>query len=319
MEKYVFSSTLTNTAVNYLLHMPQFEPIDCLVSQLDRSGVKKMLEFKKEGVVKSFFLDSGAFGIHKSNRDADIDEYIEYANSLDEHTFAIAELDTIPGKFGEPKNPEDYVESAEKSWESFLYMYDKMKSPQKLVPVFHYGEDFSNLKRMLEWRDSNGNAIDIIGISPANDTKQEVKDIYLRDVYDYMAKLGYSGSNVRKTHLFGMTALNSLVRFPCYSADSITHRLKSAHATVFTCEWGDLNVSVRSTRNKSKSCRNFIRTCDPGTYALFEKLLDSYNITVKEIEDSAEARVAVNIAEIQKFFRNTDRNGKPFTRTFKLF
>ena len=39
IQKYVFSGSLIESMCNYLLNAPQFEPMDVLVSQLDRSGV----------------------------------------------------------------------------------------------------------------------------------------------------------------------------------------------------------------------------------------------------------------------------------------
>ena len=156
-QHYIFSGTLTESMVEYLLNAPQFEPIDVLVSQLDRSGVKKMLEYIDRGLAKSIFIDSGAYSEHSQGIKIDVDEYIEYVNNLDDKIIAVAQVDHIPGVFKQPKKPEDYVESAELSWNNFLYMYPKMKSPEKLIAVFHQGESFEHLGRMLAWKDPNGN------------------------------------------------------------------------------------------------------------------------------------------------------------------
>ena len=238
---YVFSGSLTREMADYLKNIPEFEPMDVLVSQVDRNGVKQMLKYKEEGIAKSFFLDSGAFTFHRMGTPVDVDEYIEYANSLDEHTMAVAQLDTIPGKFGQPKSSKDYEESAKKSWDNFLYMYPRMKSKDKLIPVFHYGEPFSALKNMLEWRDDDGNCLSYIGISPANDTAQKTKDAYMKEVYDTIRHS--SNPNVR-THLFGMTSLQALAKFPYYSADSISHRLRAAYNKIFTRKWGTISLST---------------------------------------------------------------------------
>lgn len=302
MERYVFSGTLTDEMVEYLKNIEDFKPIDVLVTQVDRPGVRKMLQYKEnDGIIKSFFLDSGAFSIHTGKAKADIDEYIEYANSIDEHCWAIAELDLIPGKFGQPKSIEDYRESADESWKRFLYMRPKMKSPNKLLPVFHYGEDISALKRMLEWTDEDGNHLDTICLSPANDTGQNVKDAYLSEMYDIISQS--SNSDV-KTHLLGMTALSSIAKFPCYSADSVSHRLQAGYGKVYTRKWGVISMSDRSRTSRTKSNMNFTKVCDDYTLDKFTNLVKDYGFTVQQVLDSASVRTVINILEIQKAVEN---------------
>ncbi len=298
---YIFSGTLTNQMFEYLKKVPGLDPIDVLVTQVDRSGVRQMLKFKQESnLIKSFFLDSGAFTAHRMGIPVDVDEYIQYANSLDEHTIAVAQVDTIPGRFGQPKSREDYEESARKSWENFLYMYPKMKTKEKLIPVFHYGESFNALKNMLEWRDENGNKLTYIGISPANDTAQKTKDMYMQEVYDTIASS--SNPDVR-THLFGCTSLQALAKFPYYSADSISHRLRTGYNKCFTQKWGTISLSDRSRTSKTKSNMSFLQTCDKETYKEFEEMVNSYGFTVDQVKNDNAARVCVDIIETQKAWK----------------
>lgn len=309
MERYVFSGTLTEQMIQYLQAIEEFEPMDVLVTQVDKSGVKKMLTLFDRGIVKSFLLDSGAFTHHRMGTPIDVDEYIDYANSLDEYCSGIAELDTIPGKFGEPKSKEDYIESSTKSWETYLYMRPKMKSPEKLIPVYHYGEPVSALKRMLEWRGPNGEKVEYLGLSPANDTHQKSKDAYLNEMNAIIAKS--SNPNV-KTHIFGMTALDSLSRIKCYSADSISHRLRSAYNKIFTRKWGTISLSDRVRSSKTKSNMSFFRLCDEDTYKEFEKFAAHYHFTIDQLKQESSARVAVDIVEIQQAikaeYKYSDKN-----------
>lgn len=302
MNKYIFSGGITNQMAEYLKQIEDFEPMDVLVSQLDRSSIKKMLEYADQGIVKSLFIDSGAYSQYTEKIDEiDVDEYMRYVDSLDPYIYAVAQVDTLPGKFGKPKHKEDYVRSADKSWENFLYMYSRMKSPEKLIPVFHFGESFDALRRMLDWRDPDGKPITTIGLSPANDSAQSTKDVYLKECYDFIARSSHP--HVR-THLFGMTSLQALNKFPCYSADSVSHRLRTGYNKLFTRKWGTISLSDKSRTTKTKSNMSFLETCDADTYKEFEALAASYNFTIEQLKNENTARVAMDIVETQKAVKN---------------
>lgn len=313
---YYFSGGFTDKMVQYLQNMPGFEPVDVLVTQLDRNSINAMLRHIKSGVVNKLFIDSGAFSVHTGKATVDIDEYISYVNSIDEHVAAIAQVDTIPGTFGMPKSKKDYEESARKSWENFLYMYKRVKSPEKLIPVFHYGESFDVLRAMLAWRDEQGKPLTYLGISPANDTSQKVKNVYMRNVYDIIAKS--SNPSVR-THLFGMTALDALSKFPCYSADSISHRLVGAYGKVLIPEFGVISVSKRSRTSKTKSNMSFLDTADELAMSRLEKYLSSLNVTVDEIADIPDARVAVTMYSIIHILKANPYRPTNTKSSIKLF
>ena len=323
MERYIFSGGLTKTMANLLSNIPDFKPMDVLVTQLDKSSIQCMLDLKKDGVVKSLFIDSGAYSMYTGKaKDLDVNEYIDFVNSIDDDICLIAQLDTLPGKFGVPKKREDYIESGKKSWENYLYMRKKLKSPEKLIPVFHYGEPFSVLQNMLDWRDKTydpskdsrkkndkgqvwsdefgwiyPDRVVVCGLSPANDSAQGVKNRYLAECYDFIAKSSYTDI---KTHLFGMTSLDALKKFPAFSADSVSHRLRTGYNKLFTRKWGTISLSDKSRTVKTKSNMSFLETCDEATYKEFEDLAASYGFTIEQLKNENSCRVAFDIVEVQK-------------------
>lgn len=325
-QRYIFSGNTTQRMADFLVNAPQFEPIDILVSQLDRHAVKKALEYIEQGVAKSLFIDSGAYSIHSlgfekvsngkfATKDEFIDEYIEYVNGFDDNVLAVAQVDTIPGVFKKPKSPEDYVESAELSWQNFLYMYPKMKSPDKLIAVFHQGESFDHLGRMLEWRDPDGNQLPYVGISPSNDRPVGEKDVYLRDVYNYIA----ASSNPKvKTHLFGYTSLQGLEKFPWYSCDSTSHRQRSAFCKVFFEKWGTVSLS-RTREVKSKHDKMFLEVADEQTIQEMKDIVEGYGLNLDLLQEDSAARVAVDVLEIQKYLRLHPYRPEKLTRQKSLF
>lgn len=300
MEKYVFSGSLTDEMHDMLINMPDFESLDILISQLDRSAIKKTIQWKRQGFCRWLFIDSGAFSIHTGKANTTVDEYLDFLNSIDDDIDVCAQLDTIPGRFGQPKSEKDYEESAQKSWDNFLYMRTKMKSPEKLMPVFHFGEDFSALQRMLTWRDENGQLLSYIGISPANDASQADKNAYLQNVADTIK--ASDNPNV-KTHLYGMTSLDALSKYPCYSADSISHRLISGYAKILSENFGVISVSKKSRTARNKSSMSFVETADEYNLNKLKSEINNLGFTLEQIQESSSARVAMTMHNIQKLIK----------------
>lgn len=302
--------------IETLSKMPNYKPIDVLVSQLDRSAIKSMIQYRKEGMIGDLFIDSGAFSFHTGKATLDLEEYIEFLNKMDDEIFVCAQVDTIPGKFGQPKSKQDYEESAQKSWDNYLYMRTKLKSPKKLTPVFHYGESFDALKRILDYRDENGEPIDYIGISPANDTSQKTKDIYMKEVYDFIANS--NNPNV-KTHLYGMTSISGLSKVPAYSADSISHRHISGYNKIWVPEFGVISLSKRTRTSRSKSSMSFVDTADPESVQRLKNYIEGLGVTLEECEESSSTRCAVTMYSIMELLKANPYKPENVTRSKKLF
>lgn len=313
---YYFSGNLTHEMHDRIIGLNNWETMDVLVSQLDRNSIKDAIQYQSEGLVNRLFIDSGAFSVHTGKASVDLEEYIEYLNSIDDKITVCAQLDTIPGTFGQPKSKEDYEESARKSWDNYLYMRTKLKSPHKLTPVFHFGESFDHLRNMLSWTDENGEHIDYIGISPANDTSQRTKNVYMKEVYDVIRHSSHP--NV-KTHLYGMTSLDALRKFPCYSADSISHRLQSAYNKIYTREWGTISLSDSARTSKTKSNMSFIRTSDEYTLEKFRNFLKEYNTDIEEVKNNNAIRCVICIREIQQSLKENPYHPDNLVKHKKLF
>ena len=91
MFKFIYSGTITDAAVDKLMTIPWYSPIDVLVSWLDVSTLERMISYKNRGAVKSLFIDCGAYSVYKGSLNfIDIDKYIDFVNSIDEHIYAFA-------------------------------------------------------------------------------------------------------------------------------------------------------------------------------------------------------------------------------------
>lgn len=202
-----------------------------LASQLnDRSLIQKWIKYIQENEHRKLFVDSGAFSAHTKGRELNVDEYIEYLNEREGLFEVIAQVDKIPGEFGKPKTKQQLLEAPELSWENYLYMRPRVKDYTKLTPIFHQGEDFKHLKRMLETT-FDGEHIPYIGVSPANDLNTRAKMEWFETVFRIIRDS--SNPNV-KTHAFGMTSLKVLEKYPFYSADSTSWLMTAANGSIMT-------------------------------------------------------------------------------------
>lgn len=202
--------------------------VPLLYSQINNRGwlVRSRLVSNTNG---KLLLDSGAHSAHTRGIQLDLEEYINFANENMEKLTLYVQVDKIPGKYLMPKTTQDWLEAPKLSWENYCYMRSKSADPNKLIPVFHQGEDFKWLQNMCD-STFDGEHIPYIGLSPRGDVSLQAK-------YDFCAKCfgviqRSSNPNV-KTHAFGATSLDMLEKLPFTSADSTTYLMVCAFGQVW--------------------------------------------------------------------------------------
>ena len=265
-----------------------------LFSQLnERSSIKEYLSKVNDISKAKLFIDSGAWSAHSQGKEVDVDDYIKYINENDQYFYIYAQVDKIPGEFRKPKTKEQKLEAPEISWKNYLYMKNKVKTRDKLIPVFHQGEDFKWLKNMLEYtHEDTGEHIPYIGISPANDSPIPGKLAFVDKCFDIIKHS--SNSNV-KTHAFGMTSLKILEKYPFTSADSTSYLMQAVNGSIMT-EYGAINIS---DRRLTKDNALFLKD-----KSLFEKVVSKYGFTVDELATSIDNRMIYNIKYLLDWCKN---------------
>lgn len=301
--RYVFSGNMPSKAPEILMRDPDFKPVSLLCTQLERSEFEKYNKFRSEGFCDFIMVDSGAYSVFTGKATTTVDQYVDFINKNKDRAEVFVELDTIPGEWRKSKKPEHYVKSAEESWKTFLYMRDRVSCPDKLMPIFHSGESYCALSRILDWRDERGNALSYIGISAAKDASNKNRDTYLADVRKTVE--ASRNPNVRM-HLFGTTALKVLSSVKCESCDSTTHVRVAAVGSVISPSFGVISVSskggVRGARRP-----HFLQTASSANINVLKSELEPLKLTVKDIAESAAARCAFNMHSILKLVSTTYR------------
>src|SRR5574344_2930780 len=114
-----------------------------LFSYLNES--KDIEFFTSQPVRGKLLIDSGAFSVAHAGAVVNIDDYITYINNHDDIENFI-ELDKIPYPI---LNPQTAAECCEVSWKNYLYMIERLNNPDKLLPVFHFGEPITDRKSVV--------------------------------------------------------------------------------------------------------------------------------------------------------------------------
>lgn len=238
------------------------------------------------------FIDSGAYTVYTKNIDLDVDEYIKYINSIDEHLTIFAQVDKIPGVHGQPKTKEQILEAPELSWKNYCYMRERVKSPDKLLPIFHRRENWKYLHQMLETT-FDGKHIPYIGLATTTDSTVKEKEEWFNKCFDIIKKS--SNPNV-KTHAFGMTSLRLLEQYPFTSADSTSWIMVGANGNIMT-PFGLMTVSDSQSHLKNHISNNI------GEEKL-KKYLQSIGIELELVKTDYKYRVLANLIYLKNWADN---------------
>ena len=256
-----------------------------LQSQLnDRTNIKRWTTEPNSG---KLFIDSGAYTAHTLGKKVNVDEYIQYINSIIDKVHVFAQLDYIPGTDDRTEDP-GYI-----SWENYLYMRPRVKDPDKLIPIYHQGENPEWLINMLEYVDDRGNRIPYIGFGALVGSTTNDKKLFFDKCFSIISKS--SNPNV-KVHAMGMTSLALLETYPFYSADSTGWIMTGAAGNIMT-PYGMVDAS-----EKNQFTRNNIRNLQNG-----EKVLDwleKNGLNIDELVSNYRKRMLCNLIYLTDWAKN---------------
>ena len=201
-------------------------------------------------------LDSGAFTLYQKYKKNNevlpdevlqqyVDDYIDFLNEWGDDLFCFVAVDSVP----DPTNVDQSF--AQKTWDNYLYMYSKLKESvrDKLIPVFHYGEDFKWLRNMLEYRHADGSPVDYIGLAISLEGTRKVRITWGQECMKIIERS--SNPNV-KTHAFGVGVKSLLDNIKVTSTDATSWVKRAAYGMISI---DDKTIYV-SDIQKKKLCGN---------------------------------------------------------------
>lgn len=259
-----------------------------LFSQLnDRKNIEGYVDYLRnhKDCTCKLFIDSGSFTAFTKGKVVDVDDYISYINSIDDVVTVFVQVDKITG----PNDTADVINEGSKyNWDNYLYMSEKVKSRDKLLPVFHQNEDFKWLDNMLEYKREDGTSIPYICLSTINGASTSEKITWLRKCFNHIKN---STNKDVKTHALGMTIRKVLEMFPITSADSTGWLLSAAMGGVYVGKYNEV-VSVSPKSVHKNTYVDFM----PQYYRQeIDRYLKELNLTFEDIQDNPGYRMRVNV------------------------
>lgn len=191
----------------------------------DKPTLKRWFSYKEEGWTGKLLIDNGEFSMHRHGGTIDIDEYIAYLNENDDYIDHAIALDKIPGVWGTPHSREDIAYASDVTYQNYLYMVSKCKSPNKLLPVYHQEEDISCLEKFLSIP-----GLEYLCIAGRKDLTPQSRKAFYAECFSIIQQ---SNNPTVHVHCLGSGTLADMQLFPLYSSDSTSCNMVAANGNIF--------------------------------------------------------------------------------------
>lgn len=263
----------------------------------DIKEIPRWFEYKQKGWKGKLLIDSGAFSIHRGSVRSKsintttpiIDQYIKWLNDNDNYIDYAIELDHIPGEWGKPKTSEQIKEAPIISWNNYVYMYDRLNSPKKLLPVFHQGEDFIHLKNIL-----NSNLPEYICISGNKELTNAQRENWYEQCYYLIQQYN---PNI-KVHCLGSATISNAIKYPFTSMDATSWIMTGAMGNILTSKGVIYVGDIKVLSQMSNDAINYLKT-----------MCYNYHIDFNSIATDYKSRMLFNIHYLYEQSQITTFNG----------
>lgn len=265
----------------------------------ERNNIERWVERDKvNGKKGKLMVDSGAFSVYRRGATIDINEYIDFINNNIDGIDLVIQLDKIPGVYKEEKTKEQVDESVEQTWNNFLYMVEKVKNPKKIMPVFHQFENFNALKRMLDFKYSDGTPIEYICISPSKNVGADYRLQWYGECFDIIHNS--SNPNV-KIHALGNQIPLHIESYPFASADATTWLRNGFLGRIIT-EYGIYLISDVQEHSPDNICNDEVST------DVIKEYVENRGYDFEELKSNTQKRLIFNA---EYFYERIMLKGKP--------
>ena len=185
----------------------------------------------------------------------------------------------------------------------------KPEYKDKIVPVYHYGEDFKYLYQIL--KGYNGYKPKYI----AYGGRGGVHTNKLYESLDQFFKIIKEEYPEVKTHAFGITVLKLLEKYPFTSCDSTSYLKTAVNGSIYVeC----FTKTIKISKQTIKDPLNYLHLND-HLKEIIEKEVKQYGYTIEELQESFRSRFKFNIDYFLRWQKKYKFEQKDSIKKKKLF
>lgn len=283
----------------------------------EKKLIIQTIQYKKEHpeYTAKIMVDSGAFSLYQNSKKKGevlsdeqlktyVDDYISFLNEWGDDIFTFVGVDTVP-------NPNDVDQTfAQKTWDNYLYMWERLRPEirHKLMPVFHYGEDFKWLVNMLEHVHPDGSKLDWIGLAIS---LEGTKRIRIEWGNKCRSIINASSNPEVKTHAFGVGVKSVLDHIQVTSTDATSWVKRAAFGMISVQDKAVVISDVQKEKFEGKHLSE-------KSYALQEdikQIIQERGFTLEELETDPYKRARFNILDTLDWIDNLNKDQKVIVRS----
>lgn len=167
-------------------------------------------------------LDSGAFNMWSRGAEVDMKSYIKFVHDNIDYFYSYVTLDSIPST--KKKRDDSQATFAESAKRSYAQLKQLHRAGLKPIPVFHQGEPFYWLERLVAEGEH------YIGLARYRYASKAAQQDWLDKCFTILTD--ENGRPLIKTHGFAITTHEKLRRYPWFSVDSTTWTMQPSYGGV---------------------------------------------------------------------------------------
>ena len=213
------------------------------------------------------FVDSGAFSAMTRGIEINVDDYIEWLNEYSANMEKFCCFDRIG------ITEDEFEDCAKATWENYLYMYDKLKEPHKLVYCFHFGEPIEYLHKALEFGCKH------IALGGVAKRKRGERKIFFESLKDE-----FSEHPDVSVHAFGVSDITLLKEYQYITGADSTSWL-------FPSKWSETQHTCKSKvywSDKNPEKPHHINNLSDEDYFKVEDEIMEYGFTIEDMYGEGE-------------------------------
>lgn len=254
-----------------------------------------VVEHSYEPHPKTVLLDSGAFSAWNAGKEAHLEEVIDaYAEFIDAagDTFEeiwMINLDKIPGEAGRDPTEKEIADALVESDKNYRILTARFG--ERILPVFHQGEDFARLEECADMTRGRSN---YICVSPRNDLAESRRHPWALDVHRHLELYAPEC----RTHGLATTGNKMIRNVPWFSIDSAAWIQRAGYGMVIVFHadrYRSYFLTYDSDKHRTNTDHIDAATFSPQVRREIIAIINRYGFTLPEA--SAPPEVQALLAE----------------------